>query len=71
MHEGYAFYKVRNGENGRTFWRCVKSTCKARISTVDNHIDSLRNEHNHLTEEEENEVDLHRVVTFDENHIRD
>ena len=57
MHDGYAFYKVRNGENGRAFWRCVKSTCRARISTVDNTIDSIRNEHNHITEDEENKVD--------------
>lgn len=57
MHNGYAYYKVRNGENGRVFWKCVKLDCKARISTVNDYIASCRHEHNHLTEEEENKVE--------------
>lgn len=58
MHNGYAYYKVRNGENGRVFWKCVKLDCKARISTVNDYIASCRHEHNHLTEEEENKVEI-------------
>lgn len=58
MVDGYAFSKVRDGKKGRAFWRCVKSKCKARLSTVDNVIqcNSYRNEHMHPTEAEEQQV---------------
>lgn len=59
MYKGYAFCKVREGENGRVFWRCTKAVdrgCKVRITTLSERVESCRNEHNHLTEEEENEV---------------
>ena len=64
MHNGYAYYKVRNGENGRVFWKCVKLDCKARISTVNDYIASCRHEHNHLTEEEENKVENKNIIIF-------
>lgn len=56
MVDGYAFSKVRNGEKGRVFWRCVKSSCKARLSTIDSEIKSYKKEHNHPTEAEEQQV---------------
>lgn len=56
--DGFAFSKVRDGKKGRVFWRCVKTKCKARLSTVDNGIVFYRNEHDHPTEAEEQQVCL-------------
>jgi len=61
MYKGCVFCKVREGDNGRVFWRCTKAAdrnCKVRITTINEKIESCRNEHNHLSEEEENEVKM-------------
>ena len=65
MYRGCVFCKVREGDNGRVFWRCTKAAdrnCKVRITTVNEKIESCRNEHNHLSEEEENEVKKQIII---------
>ncbi len=52
MLNGYMFYKIRDGANDRVFWRCTQHIrgCEARLTTVATHIESCRNNHDHLPE---------------------
>ena len=56
LWNGYFHYKVRGEHTGRVFWRCVKSSCKVRLSTVNDKIVGCRGEHDHPTEREESDV---------------
>ena len=53
MHAGYVYLKIREGDNGKAFWRCSKhriETCEARVTSIGNSIESIRGTHNHPPE---------------------
>ena len=53
LYSGYCFYKVRDGENRKTFWRCSKyrtESCEVRVTTQDDRVVSIRGEHKHPSE---------------------
>ena len=53
LYSGYCFYKVRDGENRKTFWRCSKyrtESCEVRVTTQDERVVSIRGEHKHPSE---------------------
>ena len=53
LYCGYCFYKVRDGENRKTFWRCSKyrtESCEVRVTTQEDRVVSIRGEHNHTPE---------------------
>ncbi len=53
MYDGYVYYKIRDGGNGRIFWRCTHHSrgCEARLTTISNkRVESHRNEHDHFPE---------------------
>lgn len=53
LYCGYCFYKVRDGENRKTFWRCSKyrtESCEVRVTTQEDRVVSIRGEHNHPPE---------------------
>lgn len=67
MYNGYMYYKIRDGEKGRVWWRCVKFhssswACEARLTTLGHKVESTRKEHNHLPEHLESEVSDDGIV---------
>ena len=49
MHGRFIYYKIRDGVNGRVFWRCTRHSkgCEARLTTLGQSVECQRNEHNH------------------------
>lgn len=53
LYLGHCFYKVRDGENRKTFWRCSKyrtESCEVRVTTHEDQVVSIRGQHNHPAE---------------------
>ena len=53
LYAGHCFYKVRDGEKRKTFWRCSKyrtETCEVRVTTHEDQVISVRGHHNHPPE---------------------
>lgn len=53
LYGGHCFYKVRDGENRKTFWRCSKyrtESCEVRVTTLDNQVVGVRGQHKHPAE---------------------
>ena len=48
VYQGYKYYKICSGIDGKTFWRCAHSKrCPARATTLDNHVQSTNENHDH------------------------
>ena len=53
LYGGHCFYKVRDGENRKTFWRCSKyrtESCEVRVTTLENQVVGVRGQHKHPAE---------------------
>ena len=48
VYQGYKYYKIRSGVDGKTFWRCAhRKRCPARATTLDNNVQSMNENHDH------------------------
>ena len=53
LYGGHCFYKVRDGENRKTFWRCSKyrtESCEVRVTTLEDQVVGVRGQHRHPAE---------------------
>ena len=53
LYGGHCFYKVRDGENRKTFWRCSKyrtESCEVRVTTLEDQVVGIRGQHKHPAE---------------------
>ena len=58
IHQGYKYYKIRAGVDGRVFWRCAANKQRlARVVTAGSNVQSTTRNHNHPPDQIQNKVE--------------